>query len=202
MLSLESLSCFSAAARLLSFRSAARAVALTPAAFGNRIQQLEAQLGVRLFQRTTRRVTLTRAGLALVSHAQRALSSAQDCERACRGEIAPSPCEVTLGTRHELGMSWIFPMLPHLRTANPELSVHLYFGSSADLLIRVRSVEIDCAVGSMRITDPNLDSVRLHREDYVLVGRPKLLDSLPLRRAQDAQRHTLIDTNRELSLFG
>src|SRR5258708_33936200 len=60
--SLESLRCFDAAARLLRFRAAAKAVHLTPAALGHRIRQLEAELGVRLFERTTRRGRLTSAG--------------------------------------------------------------------------------------------------------------------------------------------
>src|SRR5262249_3578107 len=74
--SLESLRCFAEAARLLNFRAAARAVALTPAALGQRIQQLEGQLGRPLFHRSTRRVTLSEAGLALLPHAQRALEAA------------------------------------------------------------------------------------------------------------------------------
>src|SRR4029079_12721690 len=78
----------------------------------------------------------------------------------------------------------------------------LYFGSSADLLIRVRSVEIDCAVGSMRLTDPKLDSVRLHVEEYAFVAQPKLLAHCPLKSAADAARHTLIDTHADLPLFG
>src|SRR6185503_17822397 len=113
---LDSLRCFAEAARLLNFRAAARAVALTPAALGQRIQQLEAQLGRPLFHRTTRRVTLTEAGLALLPHAQTALAAADACLRAGRGETGPPPQELVLGTRHELGMSWIVPMLPLLRS--------------------------------------------------------------------------------------
>ncbi len=201
MLSSDSLQCFLEAARLLNFRAAARAVALTPAALGQRIQQLEGQLGTRLFARTTRRVMLTEAGRNLVPYAERALSAAYDCERAGRGDLAPPPIEITLGTRHELGMSWIVPMRAVLQTKQPGLTLHLYFGSSADLLGRVRAGEIECAVGSMRITDPKLDALRLHREDYVFVGAPELLRSAPLSRASDALHHTLIDTHVELPLF-
>jgi len=64
--SIESLRCFTAAAKLLNFRAAARSVALTPAAFGQRIKQLEEQLGTSLFHRTTRSVRLTESGLALL----------------------------------------------------------------------------------------------------------------------------------------
>ena len=201
MLSLDSLHCFVEAARLLNFRMAARTVALTPAALGNRIRQLEDQLGAPLFHRTTRRVVMTQAGLALLPHAQRTLLDAEVCGRAARGEVGPAPVELTVGTRHELGLSWIVPLLPRLRAEQPGLTLHVYFGSSTDLLTRVRSVEIDCAVGSMRITDPKLDSVRLHQEKYVFVGQPKMLAKTPLRSPADSGKHTIIDTSAELSLF-
>jgi LysR family glycine cleavage system transcriptional activator len=200
--SLESLHCFAEAARLLNFRAAARAVALTPAALGQRIRQLEDQLGQQLFLRTTRKVVLTEAGLALLPYAERSLESARECLRAGRGEVGPPPMDLVLGTRHELGMSFILPLLPTLRAANPGLTLHLYFGSGADLLIRARTLEIDCAVGSMRITDPKLDTVRLHREDYVFVAQPALLRDQPLKTPAQARHHTLVDTHAELPLFG
>jgi DNA-binding transcriptional LysR family regulator len=53
----------------------------------------------------------------------------------------------------------------------------------------------------MRLDDPALDSVRLHREDYVFVGAPALLARRPLRRAADAERHTLIDERPALPLY-
>ncbi|MCA9670002.1 MAG: LysR family transcriptional regulator [Myxococcales bacterium] len=199
--SLDSLNCFAEAARLLNFRAAARAVGLTPAALGQRIRQLEDQIGERLFHRTTRSVVLTEAGLALVPYAARALGSARDCLRAGRGEVGPAPMELVIGTRHELGMSWLVPMLPALRAAQPGLTVHLYFGSGTDLSLRVRTVEIDCAVSSTRITDPKLDAVRLHEEEYVFVGAPALLKRLPLAKAEQAREHVLCDINEALPLF-
>src|SRR6185369_7534945 len=121
--SLESLHCFIEAARLLNFRAAARSVALTPAALGQRIRQLEDQIGTPLFHRTTRKVVLTQAGLALVPFAKKTLGTAEECLRAGRGEVGPVPMELTIGTRHELGMSWILPMLPQLRGAHAGLTL-------------------------------------------------------------------------------
>lgn len=73
-----------AAAQLLNFRAAAEAVALTPAALGQRIRAMEAQLGAALFARTTRSVTLTRAGMDLLPRARAALDAVEDCVRAAR----------------------------------------------------------------------------------------------------------------------
>ena len=199
--SIESLRCFTAAAKLLNFRAAARSVALTPAAFGARIKQLEEQLGAPLFQRTTRSVRLTESGLALLPAAERTLLAAAECVRSGSAGRSLVPMDVTIGTRHELGVSWILPQLDALTKAQPWLRLHLYFGSGAELLLRVRSMEIECAVTSSRLTDPKLDSLRLHREDYVFVGASALLDKKPLDRTKHAEEHTLLDTDVTLSLF-
>ena len=201
MPSLDALRCFTEAARLLNFRAAARAVGLTPAALGQRIRQLEEQLEAKLFHRTTRTVTLTEQGLALLPYAQETLDTARECVRAGRGDVGPPPMELMLGTRHELGLSWIIPMLPALRNAQPGLTFHIYFGSGSDLVHRVRSLQIDCAVTSTILTDPKLDAARLHEERYVFVGQPKLIKALPLSKPSHADDHTLIDVSPDLALF-
>jgi LysR family glycine cleavage system transcriptional activator len=198
---LESLRCFVEAARTLNFRAAARAVGLTPAALGQRIKQLEGQLDVQLFFRTTRKVELTEAGLALLPAAYTALDAAADCLRAARGELGPAPQDIVLGTRHELGLSWVLPLLPRLHAAHPGTTIHTYFGAGQDLELRLSGREIDCAITSRRLVDPELDSVRLHREDYALVGATRLLGERPLDSLTDAAQHTLIDVDRALSLF-
>lgn len=200
-LSLDSLRCFAEAARLLNFRAAARVVALSPAALGQRIRQLEDDLGAPLFRRTTRSVVLTEAGLALVPYAERALASVEDCRRVGRGELEAPPMEIVLGTRHELGLSWIVPMVDALEAKHPGLTVHLYFGSGSDLVTRVRARMLDCAVTSSRLVDPKLDGVRLHDEAYCFVGSATLLRARPLRNAAEAGAHTLFDTTEELPLF-
>jgi len=199
--SIDNLRCFTAAAETKSFRQAARAVALTPAALGHRIKQLEEQLGVVLFARTTRSVALTEAGVGLLPSAQACLAAAEECVRAARGEVGPAPIELTIGTRQELGMSWLLPQFDALARERPFLRLHLYFGSGPDLLLRVRTREIDCAITSSRVFDPKLEHARLHREDYVFVATPALLRRLPLRKVGDTARHTLLDIAPDLPLF-
>jgi DNA-binding transcriptional LysR family regulator len=189
------------AAKLLNFRAASRVVALTPAAFGQRIKQLEDQLGTELFVRTTRSVRLSAAGLCLLPVAERAINGVADCARAVGPNATMPPTELVLGTRHELGLSWILPQIDRLKEKLPFLDLNLYFGSGPDLVHRVRSMQIDCAVTSTRLSDPALEALRLHREDYVFVGAPSLLDRVPFRTAADASKHTLVEISDELPLF-
>ena len=199
--SLDNLRCFVAASKTLNFRRAARIVSLTPTALSQRIKQLEQELGAELFARTTRAVSLTQAGLALLPSAERCLAAAHECGRAARGETGPAPTDLTLGTRHELGMSWILPQLPSISQRMPWLNLNLYFGSGPDLLLRARTLEIDCAVTSTRFEDPKLVALPLHREDYVFVAAPSLLRERPLTRLAHAQHHTLLDISSEQPLY-
>jgi LysR family glycine cleavage system transcriptional activator len=199
--SLDSLRCFVAAAGALNFRAASRVVALTPAALGQRIRAMEAQLGAPLFTRTTRSVALTRAGMELLPRARSALDAVADCVRAARGGLAPAPQELVLGTRYELGLSWIVPQLDALAVALPAVTLHLYFGDGEDLLLRLRMREIDCAVTSSRIADPRLATAQLHREDYAFVGATALLRERPFTRPSHASQHTLLDAAADLPLF-
>ena len=199
--SLENLRCFQEAARAPSFRAAAKVVALTPAALGQRIRQLENQLGVRLFARTTRSISLTAAGLALIPAARAALQAAAGCVLAARGETGRPTMDLTVGTRTELGLSLMLPGHDALTRACPGLRLNYFFGSAAELLSRLRSGQIDCAVTSMRFTDPAFGTLPLHREDYAFVGAATLLGRTPLAKSVHAASHTLLDVDSSLPLF-
>jgi DNA-binding transcriptional LysR family regulator len=197
---LESLRCFQAAAIRLNFRAAARAVALSPAAFSDRIQRLEAQLGALLFIRTTRRVRLSPDGERLLPQAQKVLAEAERCAELV-GTGEPTPFELYLGTRWELGMSWVLPGIQEIERGRPEQKLHLAFGNGPPLLERLQRGQIDAVIGSMRITGGKLDYVPLHEEAYSFVASPKTLKKHPIKRPEDAQAHTLIDTSDSLVLY-
>lgn len=170
---LDSLRCFVAAAELLRFRAAAKQVALSPAAFSERLRKLEEQLGERLFERTTRHVSLSPAGQRLLPHARSLLRAAMACAEHARGDGAPAPFSITLGSRYELAMSWLCPLLTPLAALVEERTLHLYLGDTPDLLARVRSGDIDAAVLSARLAEPGLQAHPLHEERYVFVAAPE-----------------------------
>jgi LysR family glycine cleavage system transcriptional activator len=198
---LESVRCFEAAATHLSFRVAAKAVALSPAAFGERIKRLEDQLAAVLFARTTRRVALTAAGHRLLVQARQVLAEAAKCEHVVREDAAPVPYELTLGTRFELGLSWLTPALRLLQAQRPERTLHLVFGDSADLIARARNGLLDAVITSSRLSMGGLAYEVLHEEDYVFVGSAALLARTGLHRSADAATHTLLDVAPDLPLF-
>lgn len=197
---LTSLRCFEAAARHDSFRAAAAEVALSPAAFSDRIARLEDDLGVRLFERSTRSLALSPAGLRLLPHARALLGDAGRIADVVRTGALP-PFDLTLGTRYELGLSWLLPALATLERDRPERHLHLRFGDSPELLSLLREGHVDAVVTSFRLTAPGLRYVTLHEERYAFVGTPAALAAAPLCCAADAAHHTLIDAAADLPLF-
>lgn len=195
----ESLRCFAAAAHHKNFRKAAREVALSPAAFSDRIKRLEDLLGVRLFQRTTRTCHLTPDGERALAHARAALEAARRCVVAASSE--PLPFDVVVGTRFELGLSWLVPALEKLTETQPERRVHLYFGDTDALLGALERNLCDCLVTSARLSHGGTETAALHEERYVFVAAPALLADKPIKTHKDAAAHTLLDLHPDLPLF-
>lgn len=200
-LDLDSVRCFLAATKEKSFRAAAELVHLSPAAFGERIKSLEEELGVALFARTTRTMRLTEAGERFSGPAERLFEQERLARAAAKDPDQTPPFELLVGTRYELGLSWLVPALPKLEAARPERRIHFYFGDSSDLLRRVAEQEIDALVSSVRVSEVGLAYAPLHDEDYVMVGSKRHIERTPLRSAADASRHVLVDVHADLPLF-
>src|SRR5690242_18168433 len=133
----DSLRCFDAAATTLNFRAAATRVHLSPGAFSDRMQRLEEDVGAVLFMRTTRQVQLSETGRRLLPLARRLLGGADRRRRVGREPAQAMPYELDIGTRYELGLSWLCPALGELDRARPERRLHLYNGDTPDLLSRL-----------------------------------------------------------------
>lgn len=197
--SLEGLRYFLAAAEYGNFRRAAEQMHITAAALGQRIKQLEQQLGTALFVREARAVKLTEAGHRLIDAARATLREAARCRDAVHtGEILP--LAITLGTRFELGMSWILPSVLALQTERPQWSIDLYFGSGPDLLEQLQARRVDCIVTSAPVLHKRWTTEFLHTETYVFVGSPALLALSPFQTPEDARSHTLLDIDESLPL--
>ena len=195
---LESLACVDALARTMRFHVAAKSRFLSPAAFSKRVQQAEEHLGAQIFARTTRTVELTAAGTALVPKIRALLVEAGSLTEV-RAESAP--LELTIGTRHELGMSWLFPARRALMITMPHVTMQLRFGGTDELERAVLGLRVDAIVTSHPPSTKRLDSVPLAREDYVFVASPRLRKHAPFRSADDAGAHVLIDAHDDLPLF-
>lgn len=117
----QSFGLLSAVQRHGSFAGAARALDLDPSAVSHRIRALETELRMTLFERSTRRVTPTRAGTILCDAATRSWNDAGRALTAARD--LQSARAIRLSVHSSLAMKWLLPRLPEAAAAGLDLSI-------------------------------------------------------------------------------
>ncbi|WP_431274920.1 LysR substrate-binding domain-containing protein [Variovorax ureilyticus] len=138
---LELLRSFEAAARTLSFTAAAGELFVTQSAVSRQIQQLEASLGVMLFERRHRALALTEPGRIYQRAVVESLERLRDAS--ARVRAAPAPRQVALTTTPGFASLWLIPRLARFTADHPMVDVRV--SATLDVLDLERS-RIDVAV--------------------------------------------------------
>jgi DNA-binding transcriptional LysR family regulator len=159
-----------------SFTRAAGALFITPSGLSILIRELENQLGVRLFDRTTRHVALTALGAELVTAAQynlRDLDSALSRISQTKGCEGPS---LSVGAPPLLAAGGLAQAIKAFRTRRPELRFQVFDGDSATTMRKVESGELDMGVGFFFRHMPGIRRSPLFRFSLMVI-RPSTLGS-------------------------
>lgn len=127
METLSSVEAFVRSAEAGSFSAAARKLALTPAAVSKSVAKLEGSLGARLFQRTTRRLTLTEAGEHLFADAASGLNTLQDALARVSSERQEPSGTLRVALAPSFGRVYVLPTLPAYLRECPKVSVEWHF---------------------------------------------------------------------------
>lgn len=159
-------------ATLGSLSAAARAEGVAPAMIGRRIDALEARLAVKLLVRTTRRLSLTAEGSALLEDAQRILRELDDTETmVSQGSSRPSG-HLRISAPAGFGRRHVAPLLPAYAAEYPDVSVTL---DLSDRLVDLVDERFDCAVRIGDLNDSDLVGIRLADNRRVVVASPAYL---------------------------
>ncbi len=122
---LEGLDSFIAVADTGGFAAAARRLGMTTSAVSKQVGKLEARLRARLFRRSTRRLSVTEAGHALLAHARRALAEA-DAGREAVAELGSAPRGLLrLTTPLSFGIMHVAPAISEFLAANPDVRIEM-----------------------------------------------------------------------------
>jgi DNA-binding transcriptional LysR family regulator len=172
--SLDALKGFDAAARHLSFTRAASELSLTQSAISRQVQTLEEQLGVRLFVRGVRKLTLTPEGERLHRAAAQALADlAEVCAGLRAGQRRP---RVTVSAAISIAALWLVPRLGQFQERHPEVDVRL---SADNRTVDLAREEVDVA---LRYGPPELmpsDALLLFDEIVFPVAAPVIARAFP-----------------------
>jgi len=123
--SFTGLMAFARAGSLGSYTAAARALSVSPSAVSKSIQRLERQLGIPLFTRTTRSLTLTPEGRDLHERVLRLLRDAQEIEQAVLTARAEPAGTLRIAASLPVGLHLIAPLLAQFRRQQPKVNIDL-----------------------------------------------------------------------------
>lgn len=168
--SLKQLRGFAAVAREGSFTRAAQTLFLSQSALSALIRGLEAELGLRLLDRTTRRLELTEAGHELVPTVERVLADLDHAAHDLREAAQARRGRVRIGTTPLLAASMMPELMKSFAAAHPGIALSLA-DASADLLVeQLRLGELDLALATFdSTTGADLQLETLAGDPMVLV---------------------------------
>lgn len=166
----SSIECFVRSAEVGSFAEAARRLSLTPAAVGKSVAKLEAKLGVRLFQRSTRQLTLTEAGQRFLSEVSASLSTIQNAvANLASAEGSPAgTLKVSVGT--VFGCLYVVPLLAEFLRRFPAITPDWHFDNRQVDLI---GQGFDAAIGGGFDLPQGVVARKLAPAHRVLVASPQ-----------------------------
>lgn len=187
MESFSSLECFITSAEVGSFAEAARRLSITPAAVGKNVAQLESRLGVRLFQRSTRKLTLTEAGqrfLGEVSESFRSIQYAVANLASSEGQPA-GVLRVSMGI--VFGRLYVLPLLGEFLRRYPAITADWHFDNRQVDLI---GQGFDAAIGGGFDLPPGVVARKLAPAHRVLVAAPEYLQRhAPIQMPEQLPQH-------------
>jgi DNA-binding transcriptional LysR family regulator len=167
-----------------SLSAAARAEGIAPAMIGRRLDALEARLGVKLLQRTTRKIVLTNEGAAFLENCQRILADLENAELSVSERSLKATGHLAISAPAGFGRQHVAPLIPSFLSEHREVTLTLNLN---DRVVDLIGEGIDVAIRIADLTDSGLVGIKLADNKRVVVaapsyikrhGRPTSLDDL------------------------
>lgn len=167
--SLNGLKAFEVAARHRSFRLAAEELGVTQGAVAQKVRGLEAELGVKLFERMPRTLVLTGEGRGYIADIRRAFEIIAQAT----GDLRPQPVRLTISTTPTFASKWLIPRLPDFTARHPDLDLHIL---ATERMSGFQADGVDLAVRYGRPPfGPGLATELLFEQEIIAVCSPVLL---------------------------
>jgi DNA-binding transcriptional LysR family regulator len=186
-MNIESIKLFIAVAHRGSFAAVAKEMDLEPSSVSRIIASLEGELGLRLFQRTTRSMTLTEAGDMYLSKIEPLVEDMERARVEAANIVAKPMGTLRLTASVSFGQTMIVPLLPKFRSIYPDLRLE---GVFTDANVDLVADRFDLAVRLAPTIEGDLIATKLSDTQYRLVASPKYLSHAPrLSAPEDVSAH-------------
>lgn len=172
MQGLQALLAFSETAKRGGFAAAGRGLGAAPSTVAKSVGRLEAQLGLRLFHRTTRQVSLTADGERLFQRCQRVLAELEELQSEASGVRARPSGVLRIDMPITFGRMFMLPVLARLMQQHPGLQIDARL---SDAYVDLVKDGIDVAIRAGELQDSTLVAKRFASQQLVLVAAPDYL---------------------------
>ncbi|HET9643164.1 MAG TPA: LysR family transcriptional regulator [Burkholderiaceae bacterium] len=171
---LQPLLAFAETAKRGNFAAASREIGCTPSTLAKAVSRLEAKLGVRLFHRTTRQVTLTDDGRRLFGRCQRVLAELELLQEEASGVRREPMGTLRIDMPVTFGRQLMLPLLAQLAGEHPQLSIDARF---SDAYVDLIKEGIDVAIRTGTLRDSTLVAKPFASQDLLLFASPSYLET-------------------------
>lgn len=178
-----------------SLSAAAREEGITPAMVGRRVDQLEERLGVKLFKRSTRKVTLTPEGTTFYEDCHRILTDLRSAEDALSVGARSASGRLIVTAPTSFGRKHIAPHLPAFIAEHPNLAITMHL---SERLVDLKNERFDLAIRIADLKSADLIAAKLARNHRVVCGAPAYIKRAGRPKAlADLARHNCLVTSTE-----
>ena len=190
MRSLQPWLAFAETAKRGNFAAASRDLGCTPSTLAKSVARLERQLGVRLFHRTTRQVTLTDDGQRLFARSQRVLAELEQLEQEASGARAEPQGTLRIDMPVAFGRLVMLPLLAELARRHPRVSIDARL---SDMYVDLVKEGVDVAIRTGALRDSTLVARAFGSQTLLLCAAPSYLARLGTPTSvEELARHTAV----------
>ncbi|MEG1052268.1 MAG: LysR substrate-binding domain-containing protein [Janthinobacterium sp.] len=165
-----------------SLSAAARAEGIAPAMIGRRLDALEQRLGVKLLQRTTRKLALTNEGAAFLEDCQRILGELEEAEAAVAERSVKASGHLLISAPAGFGRQHVAPLIPSFVAEHRDVTVSLNLNDRRVDLV-AEGIDVAIRVRPPPLPDSDLVLRVLAERSQCMVGSPLLFAGAPLPQA-------------------
>jgi len=166
---LESMSILLSAHEAGSLSAAARRLGMPLATVSRKVSELEAHLGTRIFNRSSRRLTLTETGRSYVAACKRILEDVEEAERAASGEYSAPKGELVITSPIVFGRLHVLPVVIDFLKAYPDISIRMLL---VDRVVDLLEERVDLAVRIGELPDSGLVASKVGSVRRVICASP------------------------------
>ncbi len=182
-----------------SFTRAAEKLFTAQPSLSQQIKDLEQEVGVNLFERSSRKIHLTDEGKAFLAYAEKALENAKLAVASAQQVAQQKNNQIHIGFLNVAELKVMPHILAKLKKTMPDLKNHLHSLFCLEQLQRLKNAELDLSITRFQLDHPDFENIHLLTEQIHLVAAKHLHPTDRILKLQELKNHTIIMCDQNAS---